>query len=155
MGAEPVEPQMNAGERRCGSEDVKTQGLTHDEECTAEARRTRRIWRVESHPTRFSAGLFRCRSIVWPGPGVGLDGLVVRIKVRLRQNQGGDPPGYFRDILRFLNLQPTAENGLLPVAQPLLDDLIAADGVLSHRLWHVRPIRLLVQISSSVSSTRT
>jgi len=58
-----------------------------------------------------------------------LDGLVVSIKGRFKEEDGGDASSHFLDVANFIFCEWATEERLFAVRKPFLDDLIAADCV--------------------------
>ena len=86
------------------------------------------------------------RLLRWPGEGVLLDGFVVGVEGGFEEADGGDAAGHFLDVADFVFSERTAEKKLLTIGKPLLDDLVAADGVLPNAGWDVGPIGGVVEI---------
>lgn len=75
-----------------------------------------------------------------PGVGVGFDGGVVGVEVGLKKDQGGDAADHVGDVFGFLHGEAATEERFLAIAEPLLNDLIAADGVVPDGARGVGPI---------------
>ena len=71
---------------------------------------------------------------------------VVGVQGCLQGNQSREPPGHLRHVTDFVGRQAAAQEGLFAVGQPLLDDLVAANGVVPHRLGYVPPARDIVKV---------
>jgi hypothetical protein len=70
---------------------------------------------------------------------------IVRVQGCPQGNQSSQASRHFRDVTDFVGRQATAKEWLLPVRQPLLNDLVAADGVIPYRLRYVPPARDVVE----------
>ena len=81
-----------------------------------------------------------------PLPYVSLYALVVGVELGLHQHEGGDAAHHLGDVARLLGLEVAAEQRALAVAQPLLDDLLAADRVAPHVGRHASPVRDVVEV---------
>jgi len=72
--------------------------------------------------------------------------VVAGVEPRAEQQDGGDPPDHLGDVLGLAHGQVTAQDTLLAVAEPLLDDLVAADRVAPDALRDVLPEDAVVEI---------
>ena len=72
------------------------------------------------------------RRVARPGVGVGLDAAVVVVQGRLQEDDRGEPAGHVRQFAGLFGAERPAEQFPLAIAQPFLDDLVAADVVLPH-----------------------
>jgi hypothetical protein len=79
--------------------------------------------------------------LLWIGPRIAilLHLPVIRVKGRLQGDESGQAARHFRNIADFIGLQATAKERFLPARQPLLDDLVTADGVVPYRIGYVPP----------------
>jgi hypothetical protein len=77
---------------------------------------------------------------------VPLYGCIVGVQIRFQQQDRGDTVGDVRHFADFVGGQRAAQQLMLAVAQPLLDHLVAADGVFPHAQWYVAPVRDFVQV---------
>jgi hypothetical protein len=61
--------------------------------------------------------------------GGGEDGLVAGVEGGAEEEDGGDAAGYLGEVTGFVFVEGAAEEGVLAVAEPLFEDLVAAEGV--------------------------
>ena len=82
----------------------------------------------------------RGRLLRWPGEGVLLYGFVVGVEGGFEEEDGGDAASHFLHIADFVLREGAAEQRLFAVGKPLLDDLVASDGVFPNSGWDVGPV---------------
>ncbi len=70
---------------------------------------------------------------------------IIRIQFFFQQQQRGDPARDARHFAGFFDCKGAVEDVVLAIRQPLLDDLVAADGVLPDARGDVRPEGDLVE----------
>ncbi len=75
-----------------------------------------------------------------------LYGFVVGVEGGLEEEDGGDAAGHFLDVANFFFGEGATEQSLFAVRKPLLDDLVAADGVIPNAGRNVGPVGGLVEI---------
>lgn len=71
---------------------------------------------------------------------------VVGVQGCLQGNQSREPPGHLRHVTDFVGRQASAQERLFAVGQPLLDDLVTANGVVPHCLGYVPPVGDIVKV---------
>src|SRR5665647_1422067 len=81
-----------------------------------------------------------------PRIGIRLHPLVVLVERRLEQQDGGNAARHVSDVARLVGPQVAPEQGALAVAEPLLDDGIAAQAVAPHPNRNTPPEGAVVQI---------
>ena len=84
--------------------------------------------------------------ITLPGVGVLLDGFVVGVEGGFEEKDGSNSAGHLLDVANFVFRKRAAEKGLVAVGEPLLDDLIAADGVMPDSNGNIRPVGDVVEV---------
>src|ERR1035437_3993775 len=125
---------------------------------SAPGRFTRILWILclpfPSHSPRTTlawgshGGALRSQRLLWfPVVAGGFDALVVRIQLRLEQNQRGQAAGDVGDFAGLIGGYRAAQQTVLAVAQPFLQHLVAADGVIPDLLRHVLPIGGVVEVN--------
>lgn len=67
-----------------------------------------------------------------PGVRVLPHGPVIGVERRLHKQNGGDAAGDVGHLSRLVDMKRPAQNLAFAIRQPLLDDLVAADGVSPH-----------------------
>ena len=72
---------------------------------------------------------------------------IILIEGRFHQHDGGQAAGYVDDFFHLVRGQGAAQEGLFPVGEPLLDDLVAADVVVPDLLGDVPPVGPVVQVN--------
>jgi len=65
--------------------------------------------------------------LLFARPSVDLDGLIVCIKLGLEQAQRRQAPGHRLHLFHLGQSELAAQEAVLAVAEPLLDDLLPAD----------------------------
>ena len=68
-----------------------------------------------------------------PGVAILNHRLVVPVKIGFQKQNSGDPPRDIGDLARLLACQGPAQQALLAIAQPLLDDLVTTDVIVPYR----------------------
>jgi hypothetical protein len=81
-----------------------------------------------------------------PGIGVGFDGLVIGVEGRFEEENGGDAASHFLNVADFIIGKRAAEERQFAVREPLLDDLIATDGVVPDFFGDVGPESVLIEL---------
>jgi hypothetical protein len=64
----------------------------------------------------------------------------VRIKLSMQRENAGDASDVVGELLGFVAGEGAVEEGLLAVAEPLFEDLVAAEGVVPDGFWNVFPV---------------
>ena len=84
----------------------------------------------------------------WPGVPVSAPDRLFSCMAatRLKQKDGPDAAGHLLHVAHFLFGQGAAQQFLLAVGQPFLDDLVAADRVFPNAQRNVRPVGDVIQI---------
>ena len=82
-----------------------------------------------------------------PAVSVLFDGFVVGVEGGFEEEDGGDAAGHFLDVTDFVSGEGAAEERFFAVGEPLLDDLIAADGVVPDFGRDVSPQGDLIQVN--------
>ena len=83
-----------------------------------------------------------------------LDGFIVGVESRLEEEDGGDAAGHFLNVADFVFGEDAAEKGLFAIGKPLLDDLVAADGVFPDLEWNVGPVGRVVEVDVASGITQ-
>ena len=81
-----------------------------------------------------------------PGVRIGFHGGVVGVQLRLHQQDGADATGNVGHVAYFLWLHRAAQDFFGAVAEPLLDDLVAADDVLPDPLGDIAPVGIVIEV---------
>ena len=81
-----------------------------------------------------------------PGICCGFRLAIVRVQFRAQQYQHRDSANHLRDIAHFVYCQRPVEECLLPVRQPFLEYLIAAECVFPYPPRHVSPMGRFVEV---------
>jgi len=73
--------------------------------------------------------------------------VIVGVERRFEQEDRGDAAGHLLDVADLVFRQRAAQEFFFAAGKPLLDDLIAADGVFPDANRDVRPVGEVVQIN--------
>ena len=85
--------------------------------------------------------------------GGGEDGLVAGVEGGAEQEDGGDAADDLGEVFGFVLVEGAAEEGVFAVAEPLLEDLVAAEGVVPDIDGNCGPMGVAAEISIDAGLT--
>src|SRR5262249_55391735 len=91
----------------------------------------------------------------WPGYRRLFDGQVIGVQRRIEQHNGSDATRHMGHLACLVSSERPAQQRVLAIAEPLLDDLIAANSILPDAGRYIAPVGCVVQVNIAGRCTQT